>query len=55
MNSLWYLYDTEFSTDVCADILSNWNDFEAQKGMAIKCLLLQSIQVDRVLKLSGIT
>lgn len=32
MNSLWYLYDTEFSADVCADILGNWNDFEAQKG-----------------------
>ena len=32
MNSLWYLYDSKISVDVCKDILSYWNDIEAQKG-----------------------
>lgn len=32
MNSLWYLYDSKLSVDICKDILSHWNDIEAQKG-----------------------
>lgn len=32
MNSLWYLYDNGFSEEICSNILSHWNDLEAQKG-----------------------
>lgn len=32
MNSLWYLYESELSADLCVDILSHWNDIKAQQG-----------------------